>query len=187
MSSASGRGFSVGMGGALLLFIIPTDFNKGVFLLDWKTAVKIPWDVILLFGGGLCLAEGFQVTGLTKYIANLLVDLRGMRLKSIQLKIALSAGACLLASAAALVAYGLVSSRNTQEFVTARVGKLLEAQAKHNLGAVAQVQAATIQSALQENLDTARTMRLRCFGRDQTSVFRVRDHEFTPADIEQPF
>jgi hypothetical protein len=31
------------------------------------------------------------------------------------------------------------------------------------------------------------SMRLRCFGRDQTSVFRVRDHEFTPADIEQPF
>jgi len=71
---------SIAIGGALLLFIIPTDFKKGVFLLDWKTAVKIPWDVILLFGGGLCLADGFQVTGLTQYIANLLVDLRGMHL-----------------------------------------------------------------------------------------------------------
>ena len=70
---------SIAIGGALLLFIIPSDFKKGVFLLDWKTAVKIPWDVILLFGGGLCLADGFQTTGLTQYIANLLVDLRGMR------------------------------------------------------------------------------------------------------------
>jgi hypothetical protein len=31
------------------------------------------------------------------------------------------------------------------------------------------------------------TLRLRCFGRDQSSVFRVRDHTFTPADIEQPY
>ena len=60
--------------------MIPSDLNKGVFLLDWKTAVKIPWDVILLFGGGLCLADGFQQTGLTQYIAGLLVDLEGMQL-----------------------------------------------------------------------------------------------------------
>ena len=71
---------SVAIAGALLLFVIPSDLNKGVFLLDWKTAVKIPWDVILLFGGGLCLADGFQDTGLTKYIAGLLVDLEGMQL-----------------------------------------------------------------------------------------------------------
>lgn len=31
------------------------------------------------------------------------------------------------------------------------------------------------------------TLRLRCFGRDRSSVFRVRDHTFTPADIEQPY
>ncbi len=71
---------SVAIGGALLLFVIPSDLHKGVFLLDWKTAVKIPWDVILLFGGGLCLASGFQQTGLTQYIAGLLVDLQGMQL-----------------------------------------------------------------------------------------------------------
>ncbi len=71
---------SIAMTGALLLFIIPSDMKNGVFLLDWKTAVKIPWDVILLFGGGLCLAGGFQETGLTKYIAGLLVGLEGMHL-----------------------------------------------------------------------------------------------------------
>jgi sodium-dependent dicarboxylate transporter 2/3/5 len=71
---------SVAIAGALLLFMIPSDLKKGVFLLDWKTAVKIPWDVILLFGGGLCLADGFQATGLTKYIADQLVGLQGMHI-----------------------------------------------------------------------------------------------------------
>ncbi len=55
--------------GALLLFIIPSDFKKGEFLLDWKTAVKIPWDVIILFGGGLALAEGLKESGLALWIA----------------------------------------------------------------------------------------------------------------------
>ena len=91
-----------------------------------------------------------------------------MRLKSIQLKIALSAGACLLVTAALLVVYGLISAKKTQDFVFERVGKLLEEQAGQNLGAVAQAQAASIQSALQDNLDTARTM---------AKVFEVvRDH-----------
>ena len=99
-----------------------------------------------------------------------------MRLKSIQLKIALSAGACLLASAAALVVYGLVSTSNTQEFVTKRVGTLLEEQAKNNLGAVAQAQAATVQSALQDNLDTARTMAT-VFGVVREHMTRLSDKE----------
>ncbi|MFZ5425493.1 MAG: SLC13 family permease [Thermodesulfobacteriota bacterium] len=71
---------TVAIAGALALFACPADFKKGVFLLDWKTAVKIPWDVILLFGGGLCLADGFQATGLTKFIAGQLTGLQGMPL-----------------------------------------------------------------------------------------------------------
>lgn len=39
-------------------------------LLDWNTAVKIPWGVLLLIGGGLALADAFQTTGLDKWIAN---------------------------------------------------------------------------------------------------------------------
>ncbi|PKN07019.1 MAG: anion transporter [Deltaproteobacteria bacterium HGW-Deltaproteobacteria-8] len=69
---------TVAVAAALALFIIPSDIKKGVFLLDWKTAVKIPWDVILLFGGGLALAGAFQSTGLTKFIAGGLTDLNGM-------------------------------------------------------------------------------------------------------------
>ena len=50
---------SIAMAGALLLFIIPSDLGKGEFLLDWKTAAGIPWDIIILFGGGFALAQGF--------------------------------------------------------------------------------------------------------------------------------
>uniref|UniRef100_I2Q002 Methyl-accepting chemotaxis protein n=1 Tax=Desulfovibrio sp. U5L TaxID=596152 RepID=I2Q002_9BACT len=81
-----------------------------------------------------------------------------MRLKSIQLKIALASGACLLACATILVVYGIISARNTQHLVANRVSILLEDQAKSKLGALAHVQAATIQGILQENLSTSRTL-----------------------------
>ncbi|HEY5602304.1 MAG TPA: DASS family sodium-coupled anion symporter [Gammaproteobacteria bacterium] len=63
--------------GALALFVIPADFSKREFLLDWGTAVKIPWDIIILFGGGFALAEGFNSSGLTLWIANQLTVLEG--------------------------------------------------------------------------------------------------------------
>src|SRR5690625_2755473 len=44
---------------AILLFIIPSKNKKGDFLLDWDTAVKLPWGILLLFGGGLAIASGF--------------------------------------------------------------------------------------------------------------------------------
>ena len=68
---------TIGILGALILFAIPTNFKKGEFLLNWKTAVKIPWDVILLFGGGLAIANGFAKTGLAGYIASQLGGLEG--------------------------------------------------------------------------------------------------------------
>lgn len=66
--------------GALLLFIIPSNFTKGEFLLDWKTAKNIPWDIIILFGGGFALANGFSNSGLTEWIANQFLILDGMHL-----------------------------------------------------------------------------------------------------------
>ncbi len=81
-----------------------------------------------------------------------------MQLRSIQTKILLLAGSCLLATAAALVGYNLYTSSNSQEFVSKRVGDLLEQEAKRNLATLAANQAAVVQSALEENLVTARTM-----------------------------
>jgi len=68
---------SVAISGALLLFVIPADWRRGEFLLDWRTAVRIPWDIIILFGGGFALAGGFAVSGLTEWLGNQLSFLHG--------------------------------------------------------------------------------------------------------------
>ena len=68
---------TIAIGGALLLFIIPSNLKAREFLLDWKTAVTIPWDVLILFGGGFALAAGFSESGLTKSFAELLIGLQG--------------------------------------------------------------------------------------------------------------
>jgi solute carrier family 13 (sodium-dependent dicarboxylate transporter), member 2/3/5 len=57
----------IAIAGVLMLFVIPSSYPK-TKLLDWNTAEKIPWGILLLFGGGLSLAEGFKVTGLAAYI-----------------------------------------------------------------------------------------------------------------------
>ena len=54
---------TVAMGMALLLFVIPAGDGEGNALLDWESAVKLPWGVILLLGGGFALAEAIRVVG----------------------------------------------------------------------------------------------------------------------------
>jgi len=81
-----------------------------------------------------------------------------MVLHSIKQKFAIMAGFCLFLSAAVLIIYGLVSSNNTNGIVTHRVNALLEKSTLKHLGSLASNQAAIIQSTLQDNLDTARTL-----------------------------
>ena len=59
------------------MFMIPSG-KKGENLLDWHAAVKIPWGIALLFGGGLAIAEGFQQTGLAEWIGNQLTLMQGI-------------------------------------------------------------------------------------------------------------
>ena len=54
--------------GAVVLFLIPAGADKGVFLMDWDTAKGLPWDVLVLFGGGLSLASAIMRTGLAEWI-----------------------------------------------------------------------------------------------------------------------
>ena len=68
---------TIAMLGALILFVIPVSLKEGKFLLDWKTSSKLPWGILLLFGGGISLAEGFQVSGLAKWLALQLAGLEG--------------------------------------------------------------------------------------------------------------
>ncbi|MEZ2122943.1 MULTISPECIES: DASS family sodium-coupled anion symporter [unclassified Corynebacterium] len=52
----------------IILFIIPADLKKGTPLLDWHTALELPWGVLLLFGGGLALSTQFSATELSLWI-----------------------------------------------------------------------------------------------------------------------
>lgn len=53
---------------ALVLFLFPVDLAKAEFVLDWRWAGRLPWDVLLLFGGGLSLADALTKTGVAKWI-----------------------------------------------------------------------------------------------------------------------
>jgi solute carrier family 13 (sodium-dependent dicarboxylate transporter), member 2/3/5 len=55
---------------ALLLFAIPINARRGVFALDWDNALRLPWGVLLLFGGGLSLASAVQSSGLAVWIGS---------------------------------------------------------------------------------------------------------------------
>jgi sodium-dependent dicarboxylate transporter 2/3/5 len=75
--------------GALLLFIIPSDIKQREFLLDWSSAVKLPWDILILFGGGFALAQGFSDSGLTEWIVLQMSVLKGAYLVVLILAITL--------------------------------------------------------------------------------------------------
>ncbi|GAB4249152.1 MAG: SLC13 family permease [Saprospiraceae bacterium] len=63
---------------AILLFLIPSKQQKGTFIMDWKTAEDIPWEIILLFGGGFALATGFKESGLAEWFGHQLEFLKGV-------------------------------------------------------------------------------------------------------------
>jgi sodium-dependent dicarboxylate transporter 2/3/5 len=60
----------IAMLAAMALFLIPVDRAKGVRAMDWDTAVKLPWGVLMLFGGGLTLAASIEANGVSEFIGN---------------------------------------------------------------------------------------------------------------------
>ena len=73
---------TVAIGAAILMFLMSSgeesDDPARRRLLDWETAVKIPWGLLLLFGGGLALAHGFKITGLSGWVGHRLGGLAGL-------------------------------------------------------------------------------------------------------------
>jgi sodium-dependent dicarboxylate transporter 2/3/5 len=62
---------------ALLLFLLPARGNGGKRIMDWRSAAKLPWGIVLLFGGGFALAAGFQASGLSGWIGQHLTAFEG--------------------------------------------------------------------------------------------------------------
>jgi len=68
---------TVAIGMAIILFLIPSKERK-IKIMDWPTAVKLPWNIVLLFGGGFALATGFKESGLSLWFGEQLSGLAGM-------------------------------------------------------------------------------------------------------------
>jgi sodium-dependent dicarboxylate transporter 2/3/5 len=62
----------IAIAGGLLLFVIPVDLRRGVFVHSWESARRLPWGTLLLFGGGLSLASAFVRTELSTWIGETL-------------------------------------------------------------------------------------------------------------------
>jgi sodium-dependent dicarboxylate transporter 2/3/5 len=62
----------IAIGGALLLFLVPA-YDRGRAALDWETAERLPWGVLVLFGGGISLASAIEATGLAEWIGGSLI------------------------------------------------------------------------------------------------------------------
>lgn len=58
----------IAMASATILFLLPTKNKTEKKIINWESAVKLPWGILLLFGGGLALAEGFKTSGLAEWI-----------------------------------------------------------------------------------------------------------------------
>jgi len=64
---------SVALIAVVVMFLVPN--GKGSRLLDWETANKIPWGMLILFGGGIAIAKAFVASGLSAYLGDLLTGI----------------------------------------------------------------------------------------------------------------
>ncbi|MCB2096422.1 MAG: SLC13/DASS family transporter [Parvularculaceae bacterium] len=67
---------TVAVGAVVAMFLIPN--GKGGALLDWKAAGDIPWGMLLLFAGGICIASAFRASGLDAVIGDALAGVASL-------------------------------------------------------------------------------------------------------------
>ncbi|HEY8520485.1 MAG TPA: DASS family sodium-coupled anion symporter [Gammaproteobacteria bacterium] len=69
---------TIAMAAALALFFVPSGERRGEQLLHWECARRVPWGVLVLFGGGLSLAAAVADSGLAEWIGTRLAALEGV-------------------------------------------------------------------------------------------------------------
>jgi len=82
-AAASVHDSTIAVAAALALFLIPVDLEKREFALDWNSARRIPWGVLILFGGGFALAAGLQQSGFAQWAASHLASLHHLPILAI--------------------------------------------------------------------------------------------------------
>ena len=65
---------TISMMAALAMFTVPLDFKRGKFPLKWEDTSKLPWGILVLFGGGLALASGLKEAGLIDMIGTFIAS-----------------------------------------------------------------------------------------------------------------
>lgn len=68
----------IAIGGALLLFALPVSIRPWRRALDWESAEKLPWGVLILFGGGLSLASAISSSGVAEWIGTSIATWEGL-------------------------------------------------------------------------------------------------------------
>ena len=78
---------SVALLAVVAMFLIPN--GKGSRLLDWETAGRIPWGMLILFGGGIAIAKAFVVSGMSAALGSALAGIAGWPILSMMAVICL--------------------------------------------------------------------------------------------------
>ena len=65
---------NIAMAGGLLMFVVPTNIKNLTFILDWSDTKNMAWGILILFGGGLCLADGLNKTGIIQAVGGWIVS-----------------------------------------------------------------------------------------------------------------
>jgi sodium-dependent dicarboxylate transporter 2/3/5 len=60
----------IAIAAALMLFLVPVDLRQPAFVMDWRTASRLPWGILILFGGGLSLAAAVKANGVAEFIGS---------------------------------------------------------------------------------------------------------------------
>lgn len=60
----------ISMTAAIAMFALPYNLRKGDFIIHWKDTQKLAWGILILFGGGLALAQGMSVSGIVDVVAS---------------------------------------------------------------------------------------------------------------------
>ena len=74
-SPVAGWDAGIACGAAILLFLVPSKERPGQRIMEWVDCVRLPWEQLLLFGGGFAIAGGFKNSGLSAVIGEGLVGL----------------------------------------------------------------------------------------------------------------
>jgi sodium-dependent dicarboxylate transporter 2/3/5 len=64
----------IAMLGGSLMFVVPANLKKLKFLLHWRDTEKLQWGILILFGGGLCLAQGLSNSGIIQAVGAVIAE-----------------------------------------------------------------------------------------------------------------